>query len=204
MIQSFLRSVPLFAELSDQDLARICESVSETALKAGTVLFEEGAAGDSAYIVRDGLLEIYKQSGKREVMIAHRGRGEIIGEMALFEDTPRTASVRAKDDTTLIEITREQFDHLIKTSRHAAETLFYTVLSRLRAIQSQLRQSEKMAQLGTLSAGMAHELNNPAAAVRRGSEPTGAAVSKHWPNCSVSCRAWAGRISARSAKRAAG
>jgi signal transduction histidine kinase len=169
MILTFLRSVPLFAELSDDDLARICDSVSELSLEPGVVLFEEGAAGDSAYIVRGGLLEIYKQSGKREVMIAHRGPGEIIGEMALFEDTTRTASVRAREETALIVITREQFDDLIKTSRHAAETLFYTVLSRLRAIQSQLRQSEKMAQLGTLSAGMAHELNNPAAAVQRGS-----------------------------------
>ncbi|MCJ7825376.1 MAG: cyclic nucleotide-binding domain-containing protein, partial [Anaerolineales bacterium] len=178
MMQTFLRSVPLFAALTDADLARICQSISEISLDPGEVLFEEGAVGDRAYVVRSGELEIYKQSGKREILLAHRGPGEIIGEIALFENATRTASVRARQETTLVAITREQFDQLIKTSHQAAETLFYTVLSRLRAIESSLRQSEKMAQLGTLSAGMAHELNNPAAAVQRGSNQLGALLDQ--------------------------
>lgn len=165
----FLRSVALFSELSDQDLSRICKDVAEIDLEAGELLFEEGAHGDRAYVIQSGELEIYKQSSRREILLANRGPGEIIGEIALFEDTRRTASVRAAEPTHLIVISREQLDELVKTSRHAAETLFYTVLNRMKNIQSQLRQSEKMAQLGTLTAGVTHELNNPAAAVRRGS-----------------------------------
>ncbi|MGD2163676.1 MAG: cyclic nucleotide-binding domain-containing protein, partial [Anaerolineales bacterium] len=145
-MQTFLRSVPLFSELSDKDLLRICKNVAEVDLEDGELLFEEGAHGDRAYVIQSGELEIYKQSGAREILLANRGPGEIIGEIALFEDTHRTASVRASRPTHLIVISREQLDELVKTSRHAAETLFYTVLSRMKNIQAQLRQSEKMAQ----------------------------------------------------------
>jgi signal transduction histidine kinase len=172
-MENFLRNIPLFAELSEEDLAHLCSEVGEVTLEAGQVLFEEGAHGDRAYVVHTGELEIYKQSGGREVLLARRGPGEIIGEIALFEDAQRTASVRARDETQLIVISREQFDHLVQTSQHAAETLFYTVLTRLKDVQARLRQSEKMAQLGTLTAGVAHELNNPASAVRRGADRAG-------------------------------
>jgi signal transduction histidine kinase len=88
--------------------------------------------------------------------------------MALVEDLPRMATVRARTDCVLLTIHQDQFEQLLTTSSSAARAILHTVLTRWRNTMATLQQSEKMAQLGTLTAGIAHELNNPAAAVKRG------------------------------------
>ncbi len=164
----FLRRVPLFAEMSEDDLARLCEMVEEVHLPAGQDLFKEGSKGDRAYVIKDGQIEILKESSGRQVLVSVRAAGDVIGEMALLEDAPRSATVRARTDSLLLAIHQEQMEQLLKASASAAQAMLHTVLGRWRATSSALRQSEKMAQLGTFTAGIAHELNNPAAAVRRG------------------------------------
>lgn len=163
-----LRKVPLFAQLSDEDLGRVCQVGDEVRVAAGQSLFAEGDAADAAFIIQDGELEVFKRSEQRDILLAVRHAGDVIGEMALIEDAPRMASVRARTDTTLLVITKPQMETLLERSPSAARSLLHTIATRLRGTESQLRQSEKMAQLGTLTAGLAHELNNPAAAVQRG------------------------------------
>lgn len=167
---AFLKKIPLFADLPEADLERLCEMVDEVDVKAGEVLFLEGSPGDMAYVIQEGQLEILKQSGQRELLLAVRSSGDVIGEMALLEDVPRTATVRAKTNLVLLAIHKDQFNHLLDISPSASRALLNTVLNRWRATEAVRRQSEKMAQLGVLTAGVAHELNNPAAAVKRASD----------------------------------
>jgi signal transduction histidine kinase len=174
----FLKKVPLFAELPDEDLERLCDSLVRLELKAGTELFAEGDDGDAAYLIEQGKLEILKSSGNRQILLAVRGAGEVIGEVALLEQKPRIASVRAQTDVTLIEIKQEEFRKLLRTSPSAAEAMYYSMLKRYQNTHGMLRQSERMAQLGTFTAGIAHELNNPAAAVRRSAEQLREAMMK--------------------------
>ena len=174
----FLKKVPLFAGLPEADLQRLCAEAEEVALGSGELLFAEGTAGDQAYVIKEGQLEVLKESSGREVLLAVREQGEVIGEMALLEEEPRMASVRARTDTVLIVIGKEQLDHLLSTSVSAAVAMFHAILARWRGTEAMLRQSERMAQLGTLTAGIAHELNNPAAAVKRGADQLRTSVAQ--------------------------
>ncbi|MEX2655718.1 MAG: ATP-binding protein [Acidimicrobiia bacterium] len=164
---SALRAVPLFTELSNDDLERLAQRTTAVVLDSGEQLFAEGDHGDTAFVIVRGALEITKRSGDRDVHLATRRPGEVIGEMALLQDAPRSATARAVEETELISIPRAEIDELLDTSSEAVRALFKVLLERWQATQVLLAQSERMAQLGTLSAGLAHELNNPAAAVNR-------------------------------------
>jgi signal transduction histidine kinase len=166
----FLRKVPMFADLTDDDLDRLCRMVDELRLPTGGVLFREGEDGDKAYVIEQGQIEILRKSGGRNVQIAIRQPGEVIGEMSLLGSVPRTATGVALTDCLLLVIGHTQFEGLLETSYSASRTLLRTVMLRLRSSEGMLQQSEKMAQLGTLTAGIAHEINNPASAARRGAE----------------------------------
>ncbi len=164
-----LRAIPLLADLSDQDLELLAAGAYEEETSAGSIVFREGDEGDRACVIISGEVEVVKTTGPRELLLAVRTQGEIIGEMALLDAAPRMATVRARVDSRFVTIPKQQMDELLQTSATAARALFGVLLSRWRETESSLRQSERMAQIGTLTAGLAHEMNNPAAAVRRGS-----------------------------------
>lgn len=164
----FLKKVPLFADLPDVDLERLCSLVTEETIPKDEILFTEGEIGDKAYVIMSGEIDILKESGDRDVLLAARGAGEVIGEMSLLDQTPRFASGVAKTECKVLAISHESLENLLDSSPSAARVMLSTITNRLRSTEIVLRQSEKMAQLGTLTAGIAHELNNPASAARRG------------------------------------
>ena len=179
----FLRPVPMLAGLSQDELGVLVDECSVVELPPGALLFSEGDSGDAAYVVRSGRIEIFKQSGSREILLNVLNAGEVFGEMALIDGSPRIAGARASGQTTVVGIRKSQFQDLLKNSQAAQNAMFLLVVARLKSTEARLRQSERMVQLGTLTAGVAHELNNPASAATRAAGQLAGALEAYHSSC---------------------
>ena len=134
----FLSRTPLFAKLSPQEcsiLASYCEIKN---VGAGQKLFSEGDFGDAMYILKAGVLEIFKKDLLGDVRIAEIRPGGLVGEMALVDGKPRSANVRAADSTRLLSLSRASYNDLKKVHPQVA-TKFQDEL--LLLISSRLRQT---------------------------------------------------------------
>jgi len=162
-----LRKSPLFQGLSDDELQTLMDNARPVSLRAGEALMKQGEPGDSAFVVLKGEFAIHKQSGQSLIKINVRSPGDVLGEMALLSQAPRSATVTAVTDCETLCISKDAFEKLLSTSSTAALAVLHWVMTRLTQNEALLHQQERMAALGTLSAGLAHELNNPAAAAQR-------------------------------------
>ncbi|RYE86976.1 MAG: cyclic nucleotide-binding domain-containing protein, partial [Hyphomicrobiales bacterium] len=165
-----IRKVPIFSGLGDEEADELWDAGTRVALAPGEMLIREGDQGDTLYIILNGALEVTKRDGNHDVTLATRMPGEVLGEMSIIERAPRTASVRAVKPSELLAIGPTAFGRLLEQRPETAATLLRTVVGRLRSTEASLVQADKLASLGTLAAGLAHELNNPAAAIQRSCE----------------------------------
>ncbi|MEY4066549.1 MAG: hypothetical protein RIR26_2757 [Pseudomonadota bacterium] len=118
-------------------------------LKDGEVLFRTGEKADSMYIVRTGSLKVYFLKGNEEVQLAQLGDGAVVGEMAFFDQKPRSAHVKALAQTEITEITREDFDKLLTQIPKWLVTMLQSMSGRLRTTNEKLAQLEKRHQITT-------------------------------------------------------
>jgi signal transduction histidine kinase len=163
-VTAFLRRLPLLAGLDGTDLDRLAGAAQRVRVEAGHVVIEEGAEADALYVLLRGRLEVTRSNGREEVLLAVQRPGAFVGEMALLGDAPRNATVRATRRSELLVIGAAQFRSLLRESPPAALAALRAAAERLGSMEAVLVGREKLASLGTLAAGLAHELNNPAAA----------------------------------------
>lgn len=112
----------------------------ETSYQAGSTIFEEGSVEDKMYLIKEGKVEILKNMGKNKHVVAVLGKGDFFGEMALVTKTPRYASARAVDDTTLIGFNRKQFLTLVKNRSDLALKIIDGLILRLEEANEKIRK----------------------------------------------------------------
>lgn len=110
----------------------IYETGAIKSLKAGELLMQEGEKGDCAYIIETGSVEILIDRDGAEQIIGTRGAGALLGEMAMIDDQPRTASVRAVEDCSVLVISREDFARRTESADPILRMVTKVILTRYR------------------------------------------------------------------------
>ena len=136
-IQS-LRSIPLFSNVSDEDLEHIAAHLIERHFPRNTTIVEEGLPGDYMYVIRDGRVKVTKLSEDgREKILEFLGAGSFFGEMALLDDVSRSASVKTLESCRLLALSRTDFLATIRRSADLAMTVIQELSRRLRYTDEQ-------------------------------------------------------------------
>src|SRR5271166_4780599 len=161
-----LRRVSIFADLPDDQIAWFISQSQELLLKAGESYSRQGDPADAMFVILEGLLQ---------------GRGELAGDTVTFTLNPGdvtgvlpfsrmkqfTVSLRGETDTRALRFPASRFPELIQKMPELTKRLVGLMSDRIRETTRLEQQRDRLASLGKLSAGLAHELNNPASAAKR-------------------------------------
>lgn len=137
-----LAKIRIFRSLSAEDLRKIDALVRERTVREGETIFEEKDGGDALYIVASGVIDIEKRGGgSRSARLARLRDGELIGELSLFDDGPRSATARAAvyPESTVYEIRKSDLLALLELDAPLAQKVLLAIL---RKVCERLREAD--------------------------------------------------------------
>lgn len=164
----WLQAIDAIKEVPASQLQWLIDNSEQEVIPAGELLFESGTPIRGTTFIISGKVRVYQpqKTGDREVTIMEANT--ITGYLPFSRGKIATLYGVAIEDTYIMRFPIEKMDLLIRTHFELTQALVHIMTSRVREFTSLQQQSEKMMALGKLSAGLAHELNNPASAVVRG------------------------------------
>ncbi len=127
-----LREVPILSELSPEDLERVAEIAKEEWYPAETSICVEGEDGNVMYIIVDGRLRVVHSANGEPRVLAERGRGDFVGEMAIIESAPRSATLITSSEVRVLTIAGETFKGILRERPEVSLALLRSFSRRLR------------------------------------------------------------------------
>jgi signal transduction histidine kinase len=163
-----LRRVPAFAGLPDDQIAWFISEAEELRFKGGETLMTPGDPADAMFVLLEGQLQARGEFGG-ETMIISVNAGQVTGRLPFSRMKTFTFGARSVIDTRILRFPESKFHDLVQKMPELAERLVGMMTDRVRETTRREQQRDRLAALGKLSAGLAHELNNPASAAKRAS-----------------------------------
>ena len=136
-----IRQFPIFGKIQPAMQKLLCFSAERLAFDPGQVMFNIGETADAAYIIIDGNAEVSVPTPGGPIVINSIGKNELVGEIAIFGDVPRTATVKATTRLETLKISKELFVKLIRENPDAAIELIRILAARLTNTTSQLSRT---------------------------------------------------------------
>ena len=161
--------------LEDEDLQKLEACGTILKLMPDQILFNEGDTAHCFYVVLDGQIKITRQLGAEEIVVMLHQRGEFTGDLNMLTGGISQVTARSVDVSRVIQF--EDFKELLRDCPRSINLFVPALAERSKELEIKLRDQDKLAALGKLSAGLAHELNNPAAAGRRAAKQLASAIS---------------------------
>src|SRR5215204_7268976 len=172
-----LRRIPLFEQLSDEQLAYV-ERGGEVRLQPGDYIKKAGDPPEGFYVVIEGHIEWTSKVRQQDVFVQNLGAGEFWGHELLLTGKPYPVSGRAVTPVRLYVLETDDFWRMLSDCPSILRNLVAIVVERFGNLGEAEQQHAKLISLGTMAAGLAHELNNPAAAVERSAQEARAAFHR--------------------------
>src|SRR5215213_10899870 len=164
--EALLHQIRLFSGLSDQELKTI-EKGEEVWFEAGDKIFAEGQH-DTFYVLIEGKADVILRDGSKEAVLFSFGSGDHFGELPIILGrSDYTCDVYATKKSHLLRWKEDAFWKMIYSFPSLTREILRSMAQILRMLETMLQQNQKLIALGGLAAGLAHELNNPAAAANR-------------------------------------
>lgn len=130
---SYLSPIPLFSELSSDELAVIAGQLKQEDFDTGEVIFMQGDRGDAMFIIRSGRVRIYSQDeGGKELTLNVYGAGDFFGEFSIIDGEPRSASAQAEEPTAALVLRNQDLIAIVSDHPEIAINLMRGLVSRLR------------------------------------------------------------------------